>query len=391
MEFGLTTEQRLFQRGIRRFADGVLRPAAALVDEHATLPPEVLKQAEQVGLFGLLVPPAYGGQGLDTVRWTLAIEQVAHACAAMASVLVAHGALACLPLARGGLANLSTMSPLSWLTSLPGTGLMPAASDERDAAVSAPARATKTGDGWHLAGAATNVPNAGLASILLVWAQVDAADGAPDLTAFVLHPAHLEGYVDQAPPPKITLGPTVDRLGLRGAPTADVTLSGGWVPQECRLALTSPAAVLVEAQELFTLGVAAQALGIAQAALDAALAYAGEREQFGRPIGAFQGLRWLLADLHLAVESARLLVYRAAWLRDAGEPIGPAAALAKLAASRAATEAAIKAVQVHGGYGYLRESPVQRYLRDAKGTELASGGNGLQRSRVADSLLPPGP
>ena len=260
MEFGLTTEQRLFQRGIRRFADGVLRPAAALVDEHATLPPEVLKQAEQVGLFGLLVPPAYGGQGLDTVRWTLAIEQIAHACAAMASVLIAHGALACLPLARGRLADLPAMSPLSRLTSLPGTGLMPAASDERDAAVSAPARATETGEGWHLAGAATNVPNAGLASIFVVWAQIDAADGAPHLAAFVLHPAHLEGYVDRASPPKITLGPTVDRLGLRGAPTADVTLSDGWVPQECRLALTAPAAALAETHELFTLGVAAQAL-----------------------------------------------------------------------------------------------------------------------------------
>jgi butyryl-CoA dehydrogenase len=140
--------------------------------------------------------------------------------------------------------------------------------------------------------------------------------------------------------------------------------------------------------ELGRIGIAAQALGIAQASLDAALAYAQEREQFGRPIAEFQGLRWMLADMALAVDAARLLTYRAAWLRDAGQPYGRAAAMAKLHASETAMQVATKAIQVHGGYGYMRESPVQRYFRDAKITEIYEGTSEIQRIVIAADLLP---
>ena len=373
MSFAPGREHLLFQRTVRRFAEGVLRPAAADADEAGRFGPTVLAQVAQTGLFGLLVPRPLGGAGVDTLRWVLALEAVAHASAAMASILIAHGVLACWPFARTAPAHADPLlSRLARGEALAGGHWPPHAVTAGAPLPTATREATGT---WRLHGALNRLHNAPTASTYVLWART-----APD--------AVLALFVG-APGPGLTIGPPRDELGRRGAPAAPAILDGYTLGGEALLAHGAEASTLAaELRDLHRLSVAAQALGIAQAALDAATHYAGTRQQFGQLIGRFQGLRWLLADLHLAVEGARLLVYRAAALRDAGEPFGPVAALARLAAGQTATRVATKAVQVHGGYGYLRESPVQRYLRDAKSTELAGDTSATLRDDIARALLP---
>ncbi|HZS02463.1 MAG TPA: acyl-CoA dehydrogenase family protein [Chloroflexota bacterium] len=371
MDFALTEDQELFRGAVREFAVAVLAPAAAAADEAGRFPPDVLAQTAALGLFGMLVPEARGGAGVGIVRYGLALEEVARASAALAAALNAHNALAALPISLAG----SAAQQARWLPSLArgealGAGCMVAAG--------APTvQAQPIDGGWQLDGAARWVTNGGAAALYVVFAPVQAAaDRAP---AAFLVPAAAPGLAS-AP---------VEPVGLRGAAIADLSLVGCRLAADALLGAPAGGARLAEAARAVALvGSAAQALGIAQASLDAALAYAQERQQFGRPIAQFEGLRHLLADVALAVDTARLLVYRAAWLCERGRPAARAVAMAKLQAGEAAMLAATKAVQVHGGYGYMRESAVQRYFRDAKVTQAAEGNALQQRSAIADALLP---
>jgi butyryl-CoA dehydrogenase len=373
MDFALTDDHELFRRTVREFARGVLTPAARAADESGAFAPEIWRETAAVGLFGLLVPEAHGGAGVDTLGFVLALEEVARECAAMASALIGHHALACAPLVLAG----SVEQQARWLPALASGATLGAGALAQPDATNLRAQPLADTGGWQLDGHVSGVTNAGPSAVYVVWTAPDPAGGA------------LGAYVLESGTPGLQVGPPLERVGARGAVVADLEFAACHVAADEALgAPDGAAAVAQHARDLARIGVAAESLGIAQAALDAALAYAREREQFGRPIADFQGLRWMLADLHLAIESARLLTYRAAWLRDQGQPFGPAAAMAQLHAAQAATHAATKAVQVHGGYGYMRESVVQRYFRDAHVVGTDYGPFGSQRTEIAATLLP---
>lgn len=380
MDFALTEDEELFRGAIREFAVAVLAPAAVAADEAGRVAPDVLAQTAALGLCGMLVPGAQGGAGVGTLRYVLALEEIARASAAMAAVLNAHNALAALPLILAG----SAAQQARWLPSLArgevlGAGCLAGAAKAGGAGIPGP-RAAAVDGGWQLDGMARWVTNGGAAALYVVFAALQAG-AAAEVGAFLL-PADAPGLQAGAP---------IEKVGLRGAVTADLMLDGCRLPADALLGSRHDGGRLAaRVRELAWIGSAAQALGIARASLDAALAYAQEREQFGRPIAQFEGLRHLLADVALAVDAARLLVYRAAWLRERGQPAAKAAAMAKLHAGETAMLAATKAVQVHGGYGYMRESAVQRYFRDAKVTQAAEGNALQQRSAIADALLPEG-
>src|SRR5581483_4780190 len=380
MDFALSDDEELFRRTVREFADGVLAPAAADADESGAFTAETLRQTAEVGLLGMLAPEEYGGAGVDTLRFVLAMEEVARACAAMATVLNVNNALTCGPLLLAGTAE----QKARWLPALccgEALGAFCLSEPETGSDVaSTQTRAVAVDGGWQLDGQKTWVTNGGLAGVYIVFASTTPEARGRGLSAFLV----------AEDTPGLTVGAPLEKLGIRGSVTTDLTLAGCRVGAEALLGERDDGFRLaMRTLELGRIGIAAQALGIAQASLDAALAYAQEREQFGRPIAEFQGLRWMLADLALAVDAARLLTYRAAWQRDAGRPYGRAAAMAKLHASETAMQAATKAIQIHGGYGYMRESPVQRYFRDAKITEIYEGTSEIQRVVIAADLLPP--
>jgi butyryl-CoA dehydrogenase len=375
MDFGLSDDQELFRRTVREFAAGVLAPAAAAADEAGAFAPETLRQTAEVGLLGMLVPEQHGGAGVDTLGYALAMEEVARACAAMATVLNVNNALVCEPLLRAG----SAAQQARWLPALcRGEALGAFCLSEPETGSDVASTQTRAG-GWRLDGQKTWVTNGGLAGVYVVFAATTPEAQGRGLSAFLVE----EGAAG------LSIGPPLEKLGIRGSVTTDLTLTDCRVGADALLGRRDEGfGLAMQTLELGRIGIAAQALGIAQASLDAALAYAQEREQFGRPIAEFQGLRWMLADMALAVDAARLLTYRAAWLRDAGQPYGRAAAMAKLHASETAMQVATKAIQVHGGYGYMRESPVQRYFRDAKITEIYEGTSEIQRIVIAADLLP---
>jgi alkylation response protein AidB-like acyl-CoA dehydrogenase len=387
MDFGLSEDEELFRGAVREFAGAVLAPVAAAADEAGEFAPDVLAAVADLGLFGMLVPGAHGGAGVGMLRYVLALEAVAGACAAMAAVLNAHNALAALSLVLGG----SQAQQARWLPALArgealGGGALGGSGASGDglgaAAVAdgAAPRAGAVGEGWQLDGTARCVTNGGAAALYVVAAPILGASEVG--TGAFLVPADAAG---------LRVGAPIEKVGLRGAATADLGLDGCRLPGDALLGGADAGGRLVaRVREAARIGSAAQALGIAGASLDAALAYAQEREQFGQPIARFEGLRHLLADVALAVDAARWLVYRAAWVWERGESAALAAALAKLQAGEAAMLAATKAVQVHGGYGYMRESAVQRYFRDAKVTQAAEGNALQQRSAIAYGLLPGG-
>jgi alkylation response protein AidB-like acyl-CoA dehydrogenase len=379
MDFALGDDEALFQQSVREFAAAVVAPTASAADRAGAFPTDVLRATADLGLFGMLVPEACGGAGVDTVRYVLALAEIARASAALAAMLHTHNALVCAPLSAS-----AHPQAHDWLVRLAQGELLGAAAWPKIAADAGSAphlTARRDGDGWVLNGRVSWVTNAGGECLYLVWDGVEGVagpGGAAAASAFAL-PADTPG---------LAASPPFDKLGLRAAPTADLTVLNCQVPTAARLTAPDDGSSAPRVLDLARLGGAALALGIAQAALDAALAYAQERQQFGQPIARFEGLRAMLADVYLTVESARLLTYRAAWRRDRGQPFGTAATLAHLHAAEAAMLAATKAVQVHGGYGYMEESAVQRYFRDAKTLQAAEDAPHALRAAVADYLLP---
>ncbi|HZU04637.1 MAG TPA: acyl-CoA dehydrogenase family protein [Chloroflexota bacterium] len=382
MDFALSADEALFRQTVREFAQTALTPYAAEADATGAFPPAVLRQLAAFGLTGLLVPEAYDGAGVDTLRFVLALEEVARVSAALAAVLNAHNALVCAALAQAG----TPAQQARWLPALARGDLLGAcglAEPEGGCDLTRLCtRAVPVGTAWQLDGQKCSVRNGGLAGLYVIYAVTDPAAAPPGVSAFLV----------ARDTPGLQVGPPLETMGLRGLAMSDVALVACGVPREALLGVEHRGHALATATcALARLGTAAQALGIAQSALDAALAYVQERRQFGRPIAQFEGVRWLLADLHRALEAARLLTYRAAWLRDRGQPFAAAAAMARLQATETATQATIKAVQLFGGYGYMAEAAVQRHLRDAQMTAIDEGLPGSTRAALADALLPPPP
>jgi alkylation response protein AidB-like acyl-CoA dehydrogenase len=376
--YGLREEERQVRDLARAIARERIAPLAAQVDESEAYPSEQLRLLGEQGLMGLYVPEAYGGAGLGALAFCLAVEEIAWACASTAVIylvqyaagypLVSHGTeeqkRRYLPrLAAGEITTALSISE-------PGAG-----SD----AASMTTTAVRKSDRYILNGTKMWVTNGSHASVLTLFATVDRGRGHKGVTAFLVEPT-FRGFA---------FGKLERKMGIRGSPTVALHLSDCEVPAENRLGDEGQGfRVALGALDRSRPAVGGQAVGIAQAALDASIAYARERQQFGQPIAAFQGIQFMLADMAMQVHASRLMVYHAAALVDRGATrTSLESSMAKCFASDTAMKVATDAVQIHGGYGYTREYPVERFMRDAKITQIYEGTNQIQRTVVAREIV----
>src|SRR5215207_11546864 len=379
MHVMLSEDQELFRRTVREFAEREIAPVAAEHDENETFPTENVKKMGKLGLMGLLVPTEYGGAGAGSVEYALAMEEVSRADASHGVIMSVQNSLVEKPIVKYGtdeqkrdyLHRLASGDMIgSFCLSEPQSG-----SDARHMQTTA----TRDGDYYVLNGTKNWISNGGEAGLCLVFARLVGADGEPDSTIALLVEYWRFG---------IRFGPKEKKLGIRASATTQVFLQDCRVPVGNRLGEEGDGFKIAMASlDAGRIGIAAQALGIAQAAFDAAVAYAKERQAFGQPISEFQGIQFMLADMHLRIEQSRLLTYQAAVLEARGQPFAKESSMAKLAASETAMWVTTKAIQIHGGYGYSREYPVQRYFRDAKITEIYEGTSEIQRLVIARSIL----
>jgi alkylation response protein AidB-like acyl-CoA dehydrogenase len=377
---GLRDDERDVRDLARSIARERIAPLAAQVDESEVYPADQLRLLSQQGLMGLYIPETYGGAGLGALAFCLAVEEIAWACASTAVIYLVQYA-AGYPLVSHGtedqkrryLPRLATGEITTALSiSEPGAG-----SD----AASMTTTAVRKGDRYVLNGTKMWVTNGSHASVLTLFATVDRGRGHKGVTAFLVEPTF----------PGFALGKLERKMGIRGSPTVALHLSDCEVPVDNRLGEEGQGfRVALGALDRSRPAVGAQAVGIAQAALDASVAYARERQQFGQPIAAFQGIQFMLADMAMQVHASRLMVRYAAALVDHGATATSLeSSMAKCFASDAAMKVAIDAVQIHGGYGYTREYPVERFMRDAKITQIYEGTNQIQRTVIARELTAP--
>ncbi len=378
MRLELTDEQQMVQTLAREFAEQEVKPIAAECDREARFPHATVKRMGELGLLGIGVPEEHGGGGAGTLAYTLALEEVAVACASHAVVMSVNNSLVCDPLLKFGTPEQHArfLAPLA-----SGRGLGCFALTEPQAgsdATNLTTRGRRDGDHYVLDGRKMFVTNGRESTVALVFAQTDPERAHHGISAFLVEKG-TPGFLV----PKVE-----DKLGLRASDTAEFVFEGCRVAAANRLGAEGQGfKVAMQAIDGGRIGIAAQAVGIARAALEASVAYAKERRSFGVPIGEHQMIQWMLADMATAVDAARLLTWRAAALKDRGAPYGTAASMAKLFASEAAMRVTTDAIQVHGGYGYMKDYPVERFFRDAKITQIYEGTSQIQRLVVARSLF----
>ncbi|AKG03709.1 acyl-CoA dehydrogenase [Salimicrobium jeotgali] len=370
MNFQLTEEQQMLKKMVRDFAENEVEPTAAERDEEERFDRNIFDQMSELGLTGIPWPEEYGGIGSDFVSYAIAVEELSRVCASTGVTLSAHISLASWPIYTFGnkeqkenfLTRLATGEALgAYALSEPGAG-----SDVS----SMRTQAKKDGDDYILNGNKVWITNGGVADIYLVFAKTDQDAGHKGISAFIVEKG-TDGF---------TFGKKEKKLGIRSSPTTELIFENCRIPKENLLGEEGEGfKIAMQTLDGGRNGIAAQAVGIAQGALDKSIGYAKEREQFGKPIAKHQGLSFKLADMATDVEAARLLTYQAAFLESEGKPYAKASAMAKLFAGDAAMEVTTEAVQVYGGYGYTKDYPVERYMRDAKITQIYEGTNEIQR------------
>ncbi|HMQ30813.1 MAG TPA: acyl-CoA dehydrogenase family protein [Chloroflexaceae bacterium] len=378
MHFGLTEEQELIRRTVREFAEKEIAPRARHVDESGEFPAETFKQMGRLGLMGLPFPEEYGGAGADSVSAAIAIEEVARACGSTAIAYAAHMGLGSAPIAMFGSDEQKRrfLAPAARGEALGAFGLTePHAGSDAGATRTA---ARLEGGEWVIDGQKMWITNAPVAGHLIVTAVTDPDKGKRGISAIIV-PAGVKGLGFGKPEPK---------MGLRGSVTTAVSLDGVRVPKENLLGERGRGFVqFLQVLDGGRIGIAAMSVGLAQAAYEAAVAYAREREAFGKPIGAHQSVGNMIADMEVAVETSRLYVHKAAWLKDQGRPFSREAAVAKLYASEASERVCRDAIQVFGGYGYSQEFPVERIYRDTRLLTIGEGTSEILRGVIAQSVL----
>ncbi|MBI4161691.1 MAG: acyl-CoA dehydrogenase family protein [Acidobacteria bacterium] len=379
MEFALSQEERLIRDAVREFADGVLRPGAQEWERRAAFPRDLVGRLAEAGLLGMVIPARYGGSGLTTVSYCLAMEEIARACASTAVTVSVTNSVCAYPLLRFGTEEQKNrfLPRLARGEILGGFCLTePGAGSDAAGIVT---RYRRDGDRYLLNGVKSWVTNARIGSLFLVLATRNPAERGEGISAFL---------VDSASP-GFTFGKLEDKLGLRASATGEIRLEECAVPAGNLLGEEGRGlAIALHCLTVGRIGIAAQATGIAGAALEVARRYARERRAFGRRIAEFQAIQFMLADMATLVDAARLLTLRAASLRDQGSgEFVRESSMAKLFASEAANRVTYLALQVHGGYGYSREFPVERYFRDARATTIYEGSSEIQRMIIARQLL----
>ena len=378
MVFDLTEEQRMIQEMAHSFAQKEVLPKAAELDETSRFPEELVRQMAGLGLMGVAVPEEYGGAGMDNICYAIAMEEISRACASTAVILSVNNSLACDPILSFGSEEQKRnyLVPLASGNHLGCFGLTePGAGSD---AGSQKTTAVRDGSHYVLNGTKNFITNAPQADTCVLFAMTDKEKKHKGITAFILD-MKRQG---------VTVGKEEKKLGICASATASIILEDVKIPEEDRLGNEGEGfKIAMHTLDGGRIGIAAQAIGIARASLEDALAYAKERKQFGQPIANFQAIQWMLADMATEIDAARLLTYRAAWRKDRKLRYTKESSMAKLYASEAAMRASVKGIQIHGGYGYIREYPAERHFRDAKITEIYEGTSEIQRLVIASALL----
>ncbi len=378
MDFSLSDDQRLIRSTIRQFMEAEVRPTIRARDREEKFAGDELRKLGELGCCCMLIPESWGGLGADTISYVLMLEEVARVDAAMAVALSVTNSLAVLPVFKYG----SESQKQKYLSSLAhgeilGAFCLTEPQAGSDAAAIATSAARHAGT-YRLNGTKSWVTNGGEAGLYVVFAKTNPA-GAKGVTAFLVEPSF----------PGFRVARYEDKMGLRTSRSAEITFTDCEVPEGNRLGEEGQGLkIALELLDGGRVGIAAQAVGIAQGALEASVGYAKERRAFGKTIGAFQAVQWMLADMQTEIEAARALVHHAAWMRDTGAPrLGPYASRAKLYAGEMVNRAVYKAVQIHGSLGYSRESDVERMYRDARVITIYEGTSEIQRMIIARDLL----
>ena len=380
MEFNVPKTHELFRQMIREFVEKEVKPIAAEVDENERFPMETVEKMAKIGIMGIPIPKQYGGAGGDNLMYAMAVEELSKACGTTGVIVSAHTSLGTWPILKFGNEKqkqkyLPKMASGEWIGAFgltePNAGTD--AAGQQTMAVQDP----ETGE-WILNGAKIFITNAGYANVYVIIAMTDKSKGLKGISAFIV----------ESGTPGFSIGKKEMKLGIRGSATCELIFENCRIPKENLLGDKGKGfKIAMMTLDGGRIGIASQALGIAAGALDEAINYAKERKQFGRSLAQFQNTQFQIANLDVKVEAARLLVYKAAWRESNNLPYSLDAARAKLFAAETAMEVTTKAVQIFGGYGYTREYPVERMMRDAKITEIYEGTSEVQRMVIAANVI----
>lgn len=378
MNFTLSKDQKMAQQLFRNFAEQEAKDLAQEIDEQERFPAETVEKMNRYGFMGIPIPREYGGQGCDTLTYIMCVEELSKVCGTTGIIVATHTSLCCGPIKNHGTEEQKEkyLVPLAKGELLGAFGLT-----EPGAGTDASGQQTSAvldGDNYILNGSKIFITNGGKADIFIIMAMTDKSQGTKGISAFIVE-KNFPGF---------SIGKKELKMGIRGSSTTELVFENCIVPKENLLGKVGKGfSIAMETLDGGRIGVAAQALGIAQGAIDETIKYTKERKQFGRSISAFQNTQFQIADMQTRVEAARLLVYKAARAKDSGKRHSVESAMAKLFASETAMDVTTRCVQLHGGYGYTREYPVERMMRDAKITEIYEGTSEVQRMVIAGSLL----
>ncbi|HLD36128.1 MAG TPA: acyl-CoA dehydrogenase [Planctomycetota bacterium] len=378
MDFRLTEEQKMLQQTIREFAESEIKPLAAESDHSGKFPIETIKKLAELGFMGIPFPEKYGGAGLDYLSYAIAVEEISTACASTGVIVSAHTSLCCDPIYSAGTEEQKQkfLTPLAKGVKIGCLGLTePSAGSD---AANIKTSAVADGNNWIINGSKLFITNGAQADIAVITAFTDKNQGHKGISTFIVEKGT----------PGFKVGKVEEKLGIKASSTSELIFEDCRIPKENLLGpLGNGFKIALQTLDGGRIGIAAQAVGIARAALEASVKYSKERTQFNQPISNFQAIQWMLADMATQIDAARLLTMRAASLKDAKERFSQQSAMAKLFASEAATYAAHKAIQIYGGYGYTKDYPVERFYRDARITEIYEGTSEIQRLVIASNLL----
>jgi len=378
MQFELTSEQKMIQDAARDFAQKEIAPVAAALDKEEKFPADIVKKLGELGFMGMTVPAELGGGGMDTLSYVVALEQIAKACASTAIIMSVNNSLVCYPLFEFGTdeQRKKYLPPLASGQKLGAFSLTEpnAGSDAGNQQTTA----VLQGDNYVLNGTKIFVTSGSLADVIIITAATDKTKGAKGISAFIVETTW----------PGFKVGSLEHKMGIRASQTAELVLTDLKVPKQNMLGNPGDGfKIALKALDGGRIGVAAQALGIAQAAFETAVKYSQQRQQFGKAISEFQAIQWMIAEMAVSIDAARLLVYRAAVAKDTKKYFSKEAAMAKLFASEMASDVTSMAIQIHGGYGYSREYPVERHYRDARITQIYEGTSEVQKMVISAMVL----
>ncbi len=379
MHFELTEEQKMIQDMCRRFTEKEIKPVAAHLDETKQHPADLCQKMGELGLMGIAIPEEYGGAAMDYVSYILAMIEISKGCASTGVIMSVNNSLYCFPVNTFG----SPEQKEKYLTPVASGKAIGCYALTEAGAGSDPASMTTTaelnGDNWVINGEKKFITNGNVSDYCVVAAVTDREKGPKGISSFI---------VDSRNTPGFSVGRVEEKLGIKASGTAELVFNDARIPKENLLGEAGAGLKqMLTTLDAGRLGIGAQAVGIGRAVLDEAVEYSKTREQFGRPIAKFQAIQWKLADMATELDAAELLLLRAAWLQDSGKPFEKESAMAKMFASDVAMRAAVEGVQVLGGYGYCKDFPMERHMRDAKICQIYEGTNEIMRLVIARNLF----